>query len=406
MSQHSTHRTVFQDYIRAGVQASLARVQAAEHIVPELDRQQAWHMLSFALDVPEVWDVTCALLLALAPKMEQAGFRQAWMVYLVEAHKQSKNWNDWQAAAEFELQIGLLHRLLSHFDEARQWTSASVEHFAALGFSEGEARALNELAWVENLLQHHSIASQYARQALALVNEPLVNAMSYRVLGMIAQDQANWNDAEIFHHQSLALFKKLNHKRFIAWGMQNLAIALNWQGKFQEAIKLYRQAAKILAVLSDKQHEAIVLMNLALTYQNNRQFARALISGIQAKAILEKLGDKLNLARVETNLGLVYYRLLKFEQAINSFRISSQYHADLGNKHLALNALDGLAMSLIALKQYEDAINILTQALNELPTIFNKPNHSYLLESMTKHLDEAEAGRGIHMPLVRPSISN
>ena len=87
---------MFQDYIRAGVQASLARVQAVEHTLPELDRQQAWHLLSFALDLPEVWDETRALLLALAPKMEQAGFRMEWLVYLMEGHRRSQTYADWK----------------------------------------------------------------------------------------------------------------------------------------------------------------------------------------------------------------------------------------------------------------------------------------------------------------------
>ena len=76
-----TPQALFTNYIIAGVGASLARVRTAEYVVADVDRQQAWHLLSFALKVEEAWPVTRALVVALAPKLELAGCREDWIPY-------------------------------------------------------------------------------------------------------------------------------------------------------------------------------------------------------------------------------------------------------------------------------------------------------------------------------------
>ena len=68
--------------------------------------------------------------------------------------------------------------------------------------------------------------------------------MCYRVLGLVAHDQNQFNQAEVFHRQSLHLLQSELDNRKTSWALQNLANALRNQGRFEEAIEYYQQAMR------------------------------------------------------------------------------------------------------------------------------------------------------------------
>jgi tetratricopeptide (TPR) repeat protein len=389
----TNYQSMFIEYVISGVQEALERVRTAEPLPNEHDRQLAWHILSYAFNFDEVWPFTRELLLTLAPKMEQAGFREDWMLYLEQGVCQSQALNDESITAECQLQIGMLYRLQSKFDLARQQLTASVAGFAALQAAHDQARALNELAWLAHLQHHYTEATQHVETALALLNdEDPERAMCYRVLGIIAFEQRQWQKAEEFHRKALILFEKQRDRRRVAWGAQNLANALRLQERFKESIDYYQQSIVILDELNDINNQAIVQLNLGVAYLYSGNPTKAEECHIQAEIVFQKLNDRLNLARINTNLGLDYLALQEYTKAEQCFLISSELHQEVGNKHLYLNALDGLAITYLAYKEYDKALKILQQALEELPQIEGMTNYNYLLRKMNEHLDEARRG--------------
>lgn len=394
MSEPNDHRTIFQQYIRAGVQASLARVQAAEYEVPETDRQQAWHMLSFALDAPEAWDTTRALLLALAPKMELAGFRDEWLPYLEQGVQASKQHGDPTTEAELALQIGILQRLVSKFDQSRHWLTASIGQFTRHGQIRNRARALNELAWLDYLQQRYQEAADHVEQALTgLKDEDVERGMSYRVLGMLDINQARWQEAEIYHRKALSSFETEGNLRKIARGLANLAGALLGQDRLQESSLYYQQVAIMLEELGDSYHLAIVQMNLGIVYYRQRELSESALCHLKADTMFRKLYDSINLAHNCTNLGKTNQALLELTTAKKNFLEAIAIYERLGETGWRLNAMDGLAMTLSVDQRYDQAIDILEQALLELPTVQGNSNYDYLYRSLNKHLLEARHGQ-------------
>lgn len=397
-------QSLFHTYITAGVEASLSRVQAAEHIVPEADRQQAWHILSFALNVPAAWPVTRDLLLALAPKMEQAGFREEWLPYLEKGLHCAQRMGDDRAAAECELQIGLLYRLMSRFEEARQWTAASVDHFAAQGQAHGQARALNELAWLDHLQRHYEAATHHVEQALTqLAPDDPECAVSFRVKGMIAMGQRQWQQAEHLQRKALTLFQQSTDLRRMAWSQQNIGYALSEQEKLEEAIDLYQQAAATLQQLGDRYHWAIVQMNLGVVYYRLQQPEQALACHLAAAEIFSMVDDHLHQAAVATNLGLTYLALQAYTQSYRAFHVALDLYTRLDDEIWYINAMDGLAMALIADEQYEAAIVTLNEALVRLPNIQDSAYYDNLSTKLTTHLQQAQQAQErmtVHSPPV------
>ena len=106
----------FQHYLARNLRYLTQLVASAEPLPDEALRVQAMHSLSYAFGLPDLWPVTRQLLLTLAPKMEQAGHRSDWLVYLAQATQVSEQQQDWETAAECYLQRGLLHRLLTGYN--------------------------------------------------------------------------------------------------------------------------------------------------------------------------------------------------------------------------------------------------------------------------------------------------
>jgi tetratricopeptide (TPR) repeat protein len=285
----TSYITLFHEYILGALEQSLDCVRVAEPLVSEAEREQAWHLLSFALNVDPAWPLVRDLLLALAPKMEQAGFRDEWLPYLEEGLRQSERQADRRTAAELHLQIGLLYRLQSKFAEARAHLAVSIENFIILEQMQNQARALNELAYTCFLQQHHTKAEQLVESALNLLDESdPERAMSYRIRGVLALEYSRWQEAEENHRKSLELCEKQGDKRRIAWCLQNLGYALRGQEKFTEAITCYKYAAEMLDNIQDKYHWAIVQINLGLAYRLSNQPDEALACHLQGEKVFSK----------------------------------------------------------------------------------------------------------------------
>lgn len=383
----------FQAYLERNLRYLSDLVATATPLPDEEARMQAMHTLTFALRVPALWDLTRQLLLALSPKMEQAGHRGDWLVYLAEATTLSEQRADWATAAECYVQRGLLHRLLSEFPLAVEQLQRSVALWQQIGAGRDQARALNELAWVAYLQNQTGPATTYVEQALALLpaNDP-ERAMCYRVQGMIDIAHERWAEAEAYHRQALTIFATGGDDRKAAWSLQNLAYALRGQARYEEAIEYYEQAAVLLLEEGDLYHWSTVQMNLGITYHYSGRTESSLKYFADARSIPQSMLDTLHLARLSLNMAVALMVLSRFPEAEQAFWEAIQLYTEAGSVAWRLNAMDGLAMNYIGWKKYDQAMGVLQQALNELSSVADAPNYDYLYNSLHQHWQEAHQG--------------
>jgi tetratricopeptide (TPR) repeat protein len=383
----------FKTYVVRSVHAALTRVKEQPPLLPDEVRERALHVLTYAFKLPEAWPGTRELLLALLPKMELIGHSGEWMDCLTQGARYSRACGDNEAAAEFSWQLGYLYRQQSQFEQARKRLLASAEGFTQINQARGQARALNELAFVACLQHQYTEAKQIVETSLQLLDrtDP-ERAMSYRVLGVIAIEHNCWQEAEDYHRKSLHLSDKEGNQRRIAWCLQNLGYALRGQARFAEAIDCFERALAILNSIRDTYHWAIVQMNIGLLYYYQNQAGEALRCYLQSIEVFRKARDNLYLAKAHNNLGLAYWSLNKWPHAEQAFLNSIHLYASLGDESWRLNAADGLAMTYLAQKLYAQAIAVLEPAIAALPQVVDTPNYDYLQRSLTEHLREARAG--------------
>ena len=388
-----TYEDLFIEYVIGGVRASLAQVQAHEYVVPDAVREQAWHVLSFALDVDAAWEVTKELLLELAPKMEQGGLRETWIPYLERAIQVSQLIKDGSAESEFGYQIGLLYRLQSKHEIAREWFSYSLTTMSGNRCKFIQARIFNQLAYVELQNGNADSGIEYANKALSILDDQHVEkAMSLSVLGLATGERSQWQQAEQLHRQALCIRENSGDRRQIAWSLQNLAITLQRQKQFDDAIMTYQRALDILIEIHDYVNQAIVVMNLGLTYYYQGNAQAAIDKYELAEKVFIKCGDFLNQARLYVNWGLACLDLDLAEHAEHKFAKAVNLFAQVGNNGLRLNAIDGLALAYLAQHKYYRAQNVLLKGIEDLVLSREVPNYEYLWQAMHNHLQRAQGG--------------
>ena len=382
---------LFRNLILQTLKRSLGQVQQSNGALPLEVREQALHTLTFGLKLDAAWPLTRTLLIELAPKLEQLGHRDDWLLYLEQGIERSRHCADLATAAELHLQAGYLHRLCSRFALAQSQLTASVETFTTLGQPQGQARALNHLAYLAWQQHSYADAEQFANDALALLDDcDPERASSFTTLGEVARMRQQWQAAQAYHQRALQIRIAQHDQRRAAWSLQNLGHTLRQQGRLAETISYYQQALAILAELHDTFHWAITAMNLAILYYQEEQFDQALAHYTQAEAIFRQTQSTLYLAKIAVNKGLVFLALQDWPQAEIAFTTSTALFRQLNDLGEALNAQDGLGLTYLHQGRPVEAAAIFAAALQELSQIGDRPIHAMLHQELSAHLAQAQ----------------
>ncbi len=382
---------LFQQYVLRSVALAHAAIKAETPRFSTEAGERALHVLSYALGLDRAWPSARNLLLLLAPKMEQAGHRDDWLPYLERGVVLSQVQEDQQAEGELCLYLGELLRLRSKFELARQWLNTSIATFTALGENQGQARALNQLAYVAWQQHHYDEAESLAQRALTLLDEDdIERATCFSRLGLVAIDQQQWKEAEHYHRDALRIRQKYDDQRKIAWSLQNLGYALRGQGKYEEAIDYYEQAIAILEDVQDIANCANVQVNLGIVYWLAEQPTKALEIYSLAERTYRELQDTHNLAKIFNNKGLGYRDLCNWVQAESAFITSITLHEAVGDFSLRLESLDELGLVYLGQGQYDKASTTFESVRAALPQIVGTPTYAYLAEVLPTHLAQAK----------------
>ncbi len=390
MSYPKTFRT----YIQRTITYALAQVQEYPYLLPDDVNEQALHALDYGFDFEDGWESVRTLLLAMSPRMEQAGLREDWLRYLRKGVDCSQSHQDQRTAGKLELDIAMLHRMLSDFEPAQTWVQSAIAKAEEVNDSSLVAKALNELAWIEQLKHDYENATIHAQAALALSAEnDIERGMAFRVLGMVAWQKKQFEEAEALHRSALAIFQQNHDIRRSAWSLQNLALALRMQKKFDEAFISFQQAADALKQIGDLYHWAVVKMNLGAAYFHYEMPQIALLHYQEAEyqAVLNR--DVLQLANVCNCLGLDYLKLKQFTEAEQYFTKAISLFKKLADDEWRLNNMDGLAMVYLAQGKFIQAQQLLESAIADLHLITESASYEYLDKSLNEHLEQAKRGQ-------------
>ncbi len=387
-------RARFEQLAQRSAEVATAQILWVDRYAPLSDeaRERALNAFEYARNVPAAWPQVYGLLLALAPKMEMAGYREAWIERLVQGVACSQRQEQVVAEAELSLQIGYLYLLMSRWQRATEWLSRSRDGFRSAGESAGEGRALNRLAMVDVRQERLSAAGELVVEAQHLLKEDADLANSYFVLGTIAENRRGWQEAEHYYRQSLGCWRDQNDRRRTAWGLRNLGPVLREQQKYEEAIHCYEHALQVFAEIHDPINHSVTLMNLGNVHLHRHRAHQALKLYEEAEREFYRCADQFNLAKVYVNQGIAHLQTQSFAQAEVVLSRAAELWASLGNIKQLCNAIDGLGEIYRKQGDFEKAVQVLNKGLQRAKEIENPQAFAYYRSMLAKTLSKAERG--------------
>jgi len=167
-------------------------------------------------------------------------------------------------------------------------------------------------------------------------------------LGIIHQDQGNYEEAMKLYNQSLEINKELGIKSGIAQTMHNLGNVHCLQGNYKEAVKLYNQSLEINKELGNKRRIAQTIHNLGNVHYFQDNYEEAMKLYNQSLEINEELDDKSGIAQTIHNLGNVHYSQDNYEEAVKLYNQSMKINKELGNKSGIASTMGQLVLRFLS----------------------------------------------------------
>ena len=394
-NQPADYLDKFMGYIIGSIERLQKITRRAGDILSTDDARQTMHTLSYAFKMPAAWPLTRELLLAIAPKMERAGYRDEWIPFLQQGIILSREVNDTATEAELSLQLGIIYQLRGNYEAAYPLLSDSVAAFKKLNTTKNQARALNRLAHTARLQRQFDKADKFIESALKhLENSDPERAYSYLILALVAYDRRDFQESINFCKLSLTLWGPENNRRMMGRVLTILGAALEKSGQYSEAITICQRAITLFEEIQDGYYQAIAQMNLGNVYLALKQPTEALEHYLLAKRRLSVTQDLLHLGHVTHNIGMAYRQLNAWHKAEDAYLASMKHRIAIGNIVWLVNTLDGLGLVYVGLENSEQAIATFHEALDWLAQIEGEPGYDHLFNMITTHLEEVRAKFG------------
>ena len=313
---------LFQTYIAQNMRYALSKVQALDETLPDHEeREMLLHALTFGLESPDAWPQTRQILLLLAPKMEQAGYRGEWVTFLEHGIRVSQERRDVETEAELRLQSGILLQLLSQFDDADEQLAISLGCFQTLSLRRGEARVLNRQAWVARRKGQLALAEELLEAAMeCLDSNDDQYAYALLVMGSVRLDQQRWQEAITVNQKALALWGAIGDLRMQAWTYTNMGVAYQQSGDLEQAVAQLQKALVLFDQVDDPVHRAVAAMNLGGIFIDLEQPQTALDHFLAAEATFRDTQENFRLAKIYNNIGHAYLALDQPQNAVNAMK--------------------------------------------------------------------------------------
>jgi eukaryotic-like serine/threonine-protein kinase len=260
---------------------------------------------------------------------------------------------------------------LADYPREKQAATRAADGARTNGYNLLEAEALWRGCGALASLGETSAAQEACKRSIDLakpVNDLVLVARSFTILGLIAGAQGNPQEAFDLHRQALSFATKIGSRRDITGAHINIGNSLADQGDFAGAQKSYESALSTALEIDDKDQASTILNDMATLNQAAGNFSGALKLYQQSLDQARAVQDKDCIGRAQNNMGTVYSLQGKFSAAQDNIQQAVQQAQETGNKSyqalflFALGDNDLRQGSLASAEQnYQNGLNLANQ---------------------------------------------
>ena len=219
---------------------------------------------------------------------------------------------------------------------------------------------LNTLSLELLVEDNYELAYAYAKEADSLsiqYDDISGQAFSKRNLGDIKFNYKDFDAAIVYYNSALVLDKKSENPEGIGDDLYYMAIAYEYQNKFEEALSYYKQAHAIYDSIGKDLFVSTVLYNIGYLYDHLGENIKALEYYKQSMKISDSLNDEEETAATLNAIGLLYYSWGDYESALTNYQQSLTKMEEVGNKTGIAQTLNNLGILYYDWGQKDQALD-------------------------------------------------
>jgi len=199
-----------------------------------------------------------------------------------------------------------------------------------------QATVYHQLGMVVQEQRQWEQAARYYQQALQIdieYNNRHGQATTYHQLGNVAQEQGQWEQAARYYQQALQLKIEFNDRYSQASTYHNLGVVAQEQGQWEQAARYYQQALQLKIEFNDRYSQASTYQGLGAVAEEQRKFEQAEQYYQQALQIYIEYNDRYEQAGTYHNLGTVAQEQRQWEQAEHYYQQALQLYSEYNDRY-------------------------------------------------------------------------
>ncbi len=240
------------------------------------------------------------------------------------------------------------------------------EHLSPEIRKQASASIYHQLGMVAQAQRQWEQAEQHYRHALEVkieFKDRDSQASTYHQLGMVAQAQRQWEQAEQHYRQALEVKIEFNDRHSQASTYHQLGMVAQEQRQWEQAEHHYRQALEIYIEFNDRYEQAGTYHQLGRVAEEQRQWEQAEQYYRQALEVKIEFNDRHSQASTYHQLGMVAQEQRQWEQAEHHYRQALEIYIEFNDRYEQAGTYHQLGRVAEEQRQWEQAEQHYRQAL-------------------------------------------
>jgi len=248
-----------------------------------------------------------------------------------------EQWNPSQAQqAEISDQLGRIYGTLGKKELAREHYESALRLYRAMENRQGEARALNHVASVQENLGRVALARELHEQALVIgrsIGDRKAEADSLNGLAWIAHRQGRQKEALRYYEQALSIYRETGNRIGESDALNGMGLIRQILGEKHQALRLIGQALRLRREVGDRGGEGRTLNNLGLLYADLEQDEQAYECYKASFLIRKETGDRNGEGVVLYNIGKLSFKWERYGLALACWLQARRIFEEVGSTY-------------------------------------------------------------------------
>ncbi len=260
--------------------------------------------------------------------------------------------------------MGELLKKQGEYVAAANWLDQARRGFDELHDTVGMGQTFTEIGEIYRLQGQYADARSSYEKSLSLVGtaDLAVRATALKSAGTAAWQQGDYEAADVFYNESLAIHSQLKDKPGIANLLSNLGIVAALQNDLASAGNLFNQSLTIRRELGDKQGIATSLTNLGRVVHYQGDYATARVLHQEALDLYRQLGTRKGIADSLTNLANAARDAGALDAARSFYAEALTIYRELGSQWAIACLLEDMSGLAVARAEYQQAVQLVGAA--------------------------------------------